>query len=69
MGPQFTVSSEGLEKPEIEPTTPCLQGKWLNHYTREASQGLIHRETLMAFIAQACCFTSSADLIFFFQEI
>ena len=35
----YSFSSEGLEKPESEPTTPGLEGKWL-HYTREASQGL-----------------------------
>ena len=29
--------SEGLEKPRIEPVTPGLQGKWLNHCAAEAS--------------------------------
>ena len=33
----FKVSSERLEKPGIELTTPGLEGKWLNHYTTEAS--------------------------------
>ena len=37
MGPRFKVSSERLEKPGIELTTPGLEGKWLNHYTKEAS--------------------------------
>ena len=36
-GPRFKVSSERLEKPRIELTTPGLEGKWLNHYTTEAS--------------------------------
>ena len=36
-GPRFKVSSERLEKPGIELTTPGLQGEWLNHYTTEAS--------------------------------
>ena len=31
------VSSKRLEKPGIELTTPGLEGKWLNHYTTEAS--------------------------------
>ena len=26
-----------MEKPGIEHTTPGLEGKWLNHYTTEAS--------------------------------
>ena len=34
--PVFKVSSERLEKPVMEFTTPGLQGK-LNHYTTEAS--------------------------------
>ena len=38
MGPQFRVSSERLEQPGIEPTTPGLEGEQLNHYTTEASQ-------------------------------
>ena len=38
MGPRFRVSSERLEKPGIEPTTPCLEGEQLNHYATEASQ-------------------------------
>ena len=37
MGPRFKVSSERLEKPGIELTTPGLEGKWLNHYSTEAS--------------------------------
>ena len=37
MGPRFRVSSERLEKPGIEPTTPVLEGEQLNHYTTEAS--------------------------------
>ena len=36
-GPWFIVSSERLEKPGIELTNPGLEGKWLNHYTTEAS--------------------------------
>ena len=36
-GPRFKVSSERLEKPGFELTTPGLQGGWLNHYTKEAS--------------------------------
>ena len=31
------MSSEGLEKPRIEPTTPGLEGEQLNHYVMEAS--------------------------------
>ena len=34
----FKVSSERLEKPGIELTTPGLEGKWLNHYATEASE-------------------------------
>ena len=30
------VSSDRLVKPEIEPATPGLQGKWLIHYTTAA---------------------------------
>ena len=30
-GPRFIVSSERLEKPEIELTIPGLQGELLNH--------------------------------------
>ena len=33
----FKVSSERLEKPGIEPTTPGLQGELLNHYATEAT--------------------------------
>ena len=40
-GPRFKVSSERLEKPGIELTTPGLQGDYLNHYTTEASGRLI----------------------------
>ena len=36
-GPRFKGSSKRLEKPGIELTTPGLKGKWLNHYTTEAS--------------------------------
>ena len=38
MGPRFRVSSERLEKPGIEPTTPGLEGEQLNHYATEASE-------------------------------
>ena len=41
MGPRFKVSSVRLEKPGIELTTPGLEGKWLNHYTTEASLYLV----------------------------
>ena len=37
MGPRFRVSSERLEKPGIEPSTPGLEGEQLNHYATEAS--------------------------------
>ena len=37
MGPRLRVSSERLEKPGIEPTTPGLEGEQLNHYDTEAS--------------------------------
>ena len=37
-GPQFKVSSERLEKPGIEITTPGLEGNWLNPYTTEATR-------------------------------
>ena len=37
MGPGFRVSSERLEKPGIEPTTPGLEGEQLNHYATVAS--------------------------------
>ena len=39
MGPRFRISSERLEKPGIEPTTPGLEGQQLNHYATEASLG------------------------------
>ena len=35
--PRFKISSERLEKPGIELTTPGLQGELLYHYTAEAS--------------------------------
>ena len=38
MGPRFRVSSERLEKPGIEPTTPGLEGEQVNHYATEASE-------------------------------
>ena len=38
MGPRFKVSSERQEKPGIELTSPGFEGKWLNHYTTEASR-------------------------------
>ena len=38
MGPRFGVSSERLEEPGIEPTTPGLEGEQLNHYATEASK-------------------------------
>ena len=37
LGLKSLLSSERLEKPGIEPTTPGLQGEWLNHYATEAS--------------------------------
>ena len=37
-GPRFKVSSERLEKPGFEHTTPGLQGKKLNQYATEASK-------------------------------
>ena len=37
MGPRFRVSSERLEKPGIEPTTPGFEGEQLYHYAKEAS--------------------------------
>ena len=33
----YKVSSERLEKPGIELTTPGLEGKWLKYYITEAS--------------------------------
>ena len=36
MGPRLRVSSERLEKPGIEHTTPGLEGEQLNHYAMEA---------------------------------
>ena len=35
MGPRFRVSSERLENPGIEPTTPGLEGEQFNHYAKE----------------------------------
>ena len=32
-GSQLNVSSDRLEKPRIEPTSPDLQGEWSTHYT------------------------------------
>ena len=34
---RFRISSERLEKPGIEPTTPGLEGEQLNHYATEVS--------------------------------
>ena len=42
MGPRFRVSSERLEKPGIEPTTPGLEGEQLNHYATEVSNDELH---------------------------
>ena len=36
MEPRFRVTSERLEKPGIEHTTPGLEGEQLNHYAMEA---------------------------------
>ena len=44
MGPRFRVSSERLEKPGIEPTTPGLEGEQLNHYATEASNYVVVAE-------------------------
>ena len=41
MGPHFKVPSNIVEKPEIEPANPGLQGKQLIHYTTVAP---IHNE-------------------------
>ena len=35
-GPRLKVTSDRLKKPEIEPATPGLQGKWSIHYTTAA---------------------------------
>ena len=40
-GPQFKVTSERLEKPLIELTTPGLQGKWLVRSRYEYPQVII----------------------------
>ena len=45
-GPRFKVTSERLEKPGIELTTPGSEGKWLNHYTTEASRHLCNHGIL-----------------------
>ena len=37
MGLRVRVSSEKLEKPGMDPTTPGLEGEKLNHYTRMSS--------------------------------
>ena len=46
MGPRFRarVSSERLEKPEIEPTTPGFEGEQLDHYALEASACYVPNE-------------------------
>ena len=36
-GPRFIVSSDRLEKPEIESAIPDLRGEGHNHYAMEAS--------------------------------
>ena len=41
MEPRFLLSSERLEKPGIEPTTPGSGGKQLNHYARKASDVIL----------------------------
>ena len=43
MGPRFRVSSERLEKPGIERTTPGLEGEQLNHYATENANGIASR--------------------------
>ena len=59
MGPEFKVSSERLEKPRIESTTPGLQGEKLYHFFTEASL----TRCMMGNFARFCCL-----LIFFSQN-
>ena len=40
-GPWLKVSSDRLEKPGIEPATPCLQGKRFIHYATVAPTNYI----------------------------
>ena len=46
---RFKVSSERLEKPGIELTTPGLEGKWLNHYATEAPKAKRFQHCLIDF--------------------
>ena len=39
--PRLKVSSDRLVEPGIEPVTPCLQDKWLIHYTTAAPRNLM----------------------------
>ena len=42
MGPRFRDSSERLEKPGIEPTTPGLEGEQLNQYATDMHFRCLH---------------------------
>ena len=61
MRPRFRVSSERLEKPGIEPTTPVLEGEQLYHYATEASKIRLplKESTLLLFIM--CLFLASLN--------
>ena len=48
MGPRFRVSSERLEKPGIEPTTPDLEGEQLHHYATDIYGPKSDERVLMA---------------------
>ena len=50
MGPQHKVSSDRLEKPGIEPTTPGLEGKWLIHYNTAAPQDLVYWKGITVYV-------------------
>ena len=56
MGARFRVSSERLEKPEIEPTTHGLKDEQLNHYATEASEFVLCCVVL-------CCVVLCCDVL------
>ena len=53
MRPRLSVSSERLEKPEIEPTTPGLGGEQLNHSAKEASENYLNNSNSQIIISKS----------------
>ena len=64
MGPRFRVSSERLEKPGIEPTTPVLEGEQLHHYVTEASLRVLVRVFRLLTFYNSCLFQMPIGVCF-----